>query len=355
MKYPASKMTHERGLSIVELLVSLAIGSLLIVGAVFVYSQSRTTATVSDTVARLQENARFIMSIVEPDVQLAGAFGYDNYPSDLSYAPDISINKMRQNDVKFSAAPDAAHECGTNFALDLVATVQGLDNTYTLACAAFGAGAALNTDVLIVRRASATPQPSNPAILQLYTNRITPWAQKLFIGAVPGTLTPDMVDVRDLIVDAYYVSQDSDNRPGFPSLRRKRLGLDAIGYRMIDEEIMAGVEDMQVQFGVDMGEDLDGDGAPDDDDGNGVADSTNGSVTRYVNANVAGRANMDFGQVASVRMWVRLRAEQGETGFINQTRYQYASTDFTPAANDNVRRLVVARTFYLRNSRLLRD
>src|SRR5687768_11852024 len=38
-----------RGLTLIELMVSLAIGSLLIIGAVTVYSQSRTTYRVSDT------------------------------------------------------------------------------------------------------------------------------------------------------------------------------------------------------------------------------------------------------------------------------------------------------------------
>jgi type IV pilus assembly protein PilW len=355
MKHLASKKAHERGLSMVELLVSLAIGSLLIVGAVFVYSQSRTSSTVSDTVARLQENARFIMSVMEPDVQLAGAFGYDNYPTDIVYAgaADTSIAKMRQDDVKFTAAPAAAHACGKNFALDLVATVQGLENEYTLDCAAFGTGAAPGTDVLIVRRASPTPQPANAAILQLYTNRVTP-PQKLFSGAVPGPIDPGMLDVRDLIVNVYYVSVDSDQRQNFPSLRRKWLGLDAGGnYVMNDEEIMSGVEDLQVQFGVDMGADMDGDGAVDDVDGNNVADSTNGQSTRYVNADAAGKADMAFGAVASVRMWVRVRADQGEVGFSNTTRYQYATTDFQAA--DNIRRLVASRTFYLRNSRIYRD
>jgi len=46
------------GFSLVEMLVALTIGSVLISGAVYIYSQSRKTFTVSDTVARLQDQAR---------------------------------------------------------------------------------------------------------------------------------------------------------------------------------------------------------------------------------------------------------------------------------------------------------
>jgi prepilin-type N-terminal cleavage/methylation domain-containing protein len=46
---------RQGGLSLIELLVSLTIGSMLIVGAVAVYSQSRRVSTLNDTVARLQD------------------------------------------------------------------------------------------------------------------------------------------------------------------------------------------------------------------------------------------------------------------------------------------------------------
>jgi len=54
-------MKHSRGLSLVELMVALAIGSLLIAGAVYVYSQSRNTQRVSEAVARLQEKGRYVL------------------------------------------------------------------------------------------------------------------------------------------------------------------------------------------------------------------------------------------------------------------------------------------------------
>jgi hypothetical protein len=62
----------------------------------------------------------------------------------------------------------------------------------------------------------------------------------------------------------------------------------------------------------------------------------------------AGDPLLDSAQVVSVRVWVRPRRPAGE-GFIDNRRYQYADTDFTP--DDGFRRVVMSRTIYLRNSR----
>lgn len=353
------RAARERGLSMVELLVALAIGSLLIVGAVFVYSQSRTTATLSETVARLQENARFAFALMEPDIQLAGNYGYGNQPSDIRMTDGTFVSDLQQDDTKYTkVAPSGGgqHECGANFAFDLIATVQGVEKGFGLGCAAFGAGAATDSDTLIIRRASATPVAANAEKLQLVANRLQPLNQVMFSAAAsPVTLKSNLVDVRDIMTSVYYVSKDSDARTGFPSLRRKTLQLDTTVLKdgklhMVDEEVMAGVEDLQVQFGIDMGADTDGDGKRDDTDNNGVADVVNGQVTRYVNPDDTASAKK--GQIVSVRVWLRLRADNGEVGFSNKTTYDQGTSTFV--ANDNIRRIVATRTFFLRNTRTLK-
>ena len=358
MKRATRTPIFQHGLSMVELLVALTIGSLLIVGAVFVYSQSRTTHALSETVARLQENARFALSVMEPDIQLAGNYGYDNQPSNIRWTDGTFVSDMQQSDGKVSKTglPGGVHTCGDNFSLDLIATVQGVEKGYGLKCDTWPDKDrnAANSDTLIIRRASTTVDkaPSDKKLM-LVTNRLSPMNQILFSGsAAPTALLTDYVDVRDVMTSVYYVSQDSDNRTGFPSLRRKTLQLNSSGdLDMVDEEIISGVEDLQVQFGIDMGADKNGDGVADDNDNNNVADAVNGQVARYVNPDDA--ASINFGQVVSVRLWLRLRAEQGEVGFKNTTVYDYATADFT--ANDNIRRYVATRTFFLRNTRVLRE
>lgn len=76
----------------IELLVGLAIGSFVIIGAVFVYNQSRTSYAINETQARLQENARYAFAILESDVQLAGNYGFYNIPTDFRWGDTYTPN-----------------------------------------------------------------------------------------------------------------------------------------------------------------------------------------------------------------------------------------------------------------------
>ena len=60
----------------------------------------------------------------------------------------------------------------------------------------------------------------------------------------------------DLEVGVYYVSADSTGRDGWPSLRRKRL-VGGTRPAFQDEELVAGIADLQVEFGVDDASDSD--------------------------------------------------------------------------------------------------
>ena len=98
---------------------------------------------------------------------------------------------------------------------------------------------------------------------------------------------------------------------------------------------MPGVEDMQVQFGMDTG-DYNNDGVIDTAlrDGNNIPDALNGIATRYVNSNSrpapSGRLQVD----RHVRSGCWLRAEQPETGFVDNTNYVYADRNYTPALGE---------------------
>ncbi len=348
--------SRSRGFSLVELIVAITIGSFLIIGAVFVYSQSRSSFSLNESQARLQENARYVLSVVEPEIQLAGYYGFTNTPGDFRFLdPDSGtetyISNLRQNDAAFADLPAGSQTCGDNFVTDLFMTVQGAENRYDFApngsdCAADGGGAEPNTDTLVLRRLSVETAAPDATRLQAFVSRLSPVNNVIFFDNVaPRPIVAGADEVRNLVLQAYYISQDSDGFAGLPALRRKSL---IAGPDFVDEEIMRGVEDMQVQFGVDVGDDRDGDGVPDDMGADGLADWVDGNATRYVDPE---DPILDSAQVVSVRVWFRIRAEQPETGYVNNTQYVYGSTDFT--ANDSFRRIVVSRTIQLRNARSL--
>ncbi len=316
MRRTGMSSSREGGLSLIELLVALTIGSLLIAGTVFVYVQSRNSYGVNETMARLQETARYALGVIEPDVRMSSYWGLVN-------DPELITNRTAQVDPVSAVAPGAAvNACGNNFAVDLYATVEGSDDTYALACAAGPNGNASPTsDTLTVRRVTGLPTAAAAGQLKVYTTRAV--GQLFDANVAPGPLAP-MGRVNDLIVNTYYVSVDSDERAGLPSLRRQAL---IAGPAFQDQEIVPGVEDLQIQLGIDP-------------------TGLGGTATQYVNPDDAIPLEA---QVVAVRIWILVRSENPEVGFTDNRVYTYGNrVNYTPA--DGFRRVLFSRTVQVRNS-----
>jgi type IV pilus assembly protein PilW len=66
---------RQSGLTLVELMVALAIGSFLVIGAVQIYSQSRQAFVINESIARVQETAQFAIDTIEADLRMASNWG----------------------------------------------------------------------------------------------------------------------------------------------------------------------------------------------------------------------------------------------------------------------------------------
>jgi type IV pilus assembly protein PilW len=312
------------GLTLVELMIALAVGSFLLLGAITVFVQSRNTFRVADSVARLQENARFVLDALEPDVRMAYYFGLTTRPSMIH---------GRAGPSEPSAFPFAG-DCGRNWAVHLDAAIDGSNSAYAWACSAYGSPQT-GADTLIVRRVEE--EPSAPASGRLHVHSARFQQSTLFLGEMlPENYSAATSQTHRLIVNGYYVSDTSSlSTPGnpVPSLRVKTL-ID--GPRIEDREVLPGVEDMQVQFGIDT---------------DPVGSPNRGAIDRYVNPGdpLLDAERHPEARVLAVRVWLRLRAERPEVGFADATRYAYADRDDAPL--DEYRRIVVSKTIYLRNAR----
>jgi len=354
-----------RGLTLIELLVGLTISSLIIVGTVFVYSQSRTTYALNDRAARMQEYGRFALSVLEPDLQLAGYYGFSNNSTDLRYMDgtnEIPTSQLQQDDAPPPSAPATINSCGNNFALDLISTVEGTENAYfttATGCQPPGGFAwQTGSDTLTIRRASTAAVKATKTKLQVYVNELKRSNQFIFNDEDAPGPTDARREVHDLVLHSYYVSDRSDGSASTPSLRRKVLSTDGTDPKIVDEEVLAGVEDMQVQFGIDTGDHNSAAGIDVDEDKNGIPDNPNGLVSRYVNADdVLLKTPAKGGvqaQVVAVRIWLRIRADDREPGFVDARNYDYAGINYTPAGADaGYRRIVISRTIFLRNARTI--
>lgn len=318
-----SRRARSRGVSLIELMVALTISLTLIAGAIQVYVYSRKHYEDNEGIARLQETARYALSIMESDLRMANSWGLIK-GSGFVDVPSAGFNS----------------NCGVNFAGNLMETLGGDNNGYGFACGAFGAGAVGSADTLVVRRASAIPSTVTSGRLLVCSTRTIGQLVENSAACAPAPIG----QVNDLIVNAYYIGRDEDQRPGLPTLRRWALTptKSAGSYQMAEASIVPGVEDMQIQYGIDP-------------------TGTRGTAARYVNPEEA-----TAGQIVSVRLWLLVRSETPEPDFTDDNVYEYGDRDqdtgttanlndtgaggraYAPA--DNFRRLLVSKTYQIRNS-----
>lgn len=106
--------SRSAGLTLIELMIALAIGSLLILGLVQVFSASRTAYQLSEGMSRAQENARFAMDYLQRDIRMAGHYGCVNDQSHLQTPGALTPH--------FDAAVPAAAD-----PLDFAVSIQGYE------------------------------------------------------------------------------------------------------------------------------------------------------------------------------------------------------------------------------------
>jgi type IV pilus assembly protein PilW len=99
---------ENRGLSLIEILVALAIAALLLLGLSQIFVGSKQAYSVQTAVSRSQENARFIMGYLENNVRMAGYYGCGNessignsfYNHLSATAPTLTFTQMFQRPIQ---------------------------------------------------------------------------------------------------------------------------------------------------------------------------------------------------------------------------------------------------------------
>jgi type IV pilus assembly protein PilW len=317
-------MNTRRGYGLVELMVALAIGAIVVAAALAAWLRARALGDTLEAGARLQDTAQYALSVLASDLRMAGYFGLTR----RSVTADPTL-----------AFP--ARCGGTPWLTAIDPPVAGVDDGYLAVanCAASGGGARPGTDVLLLRRASAVRMaPQRDTFAAVDHDRVLVVtghdSGRIFVPSQTGNRLPSgyatadvagqspQADTRALLVHAYYVSRDSTGARGWPALRRKVL---VAGPDVSDEEVIAGVEDLQLRFGY-------------DDDGDGDVDRYTGPT-----APPAGSTPV------AVQLCLCVVAERRDASTGDQqvpacgTRPAWTATDRHP-------RLVVSRTVALRNT-----
>lgn len=101
------KRRSAAGMSLIEVMIALAIGTVLILGMVEVFSALRASFGAAEANSRIQENSRFALEFLRRDLRMAGHFGCLNEFGHIPNTTTRPTDGSSGNFVNFFVAPGA--------------------------------------------------------------------------------------------------------------------------------------------------------------------------------------------------------------------------------------------------------
>lgn len=211
------RRSAQRGLTLIELLVALALGSLIVLAAVAALTVSRQGFLTVDASAQLRDNARFATSIIR---RLATQAAY----KDFKYASTSASSAFKVGSSAVSLVEPNIK--GFNNAAYDVQLVDGTTNTV----ATTGLN---NSDMLVVRYQMGTVTKTDG----------TEGPDQTMIDCSGATSTATAATESERMISVFYVAEDQ----GEPTLMCAWLD----GTTWKQQPLVQGVESLQLLFGVD--------------------------------------------------------------------------------------------------------
>jgi len=319
--------THNRqtGLSLVELMISLTIGLVLLLGISTLIVQQNQARSEMDKSSRQIENGRYAMQLLHDDIQLAGF--YDGY----SPASGVAIN-----------TPDSCLTTDNTANLATTGNMGWINNataTY-VPVPIYGYAAAAtdptpssclnnylpNTPVLVLRRASTSdPIPAASAVAAnaiavasgvepttyLQVSKCDTVAKPFVLGTSGYTLLEKdcttTAKVRPYIVRTYYISRCSGTTctataADIPTLKVEEF----VNGARTTVPLVDGIENIQFEYGIDTN----GDGGPDS----------------FASAPLS----TNWRNVMAVRLHILARNNETTAGYVDTKTYDLAGSSVSP-------------------------
>ncbi|HRQ64333.1 MAG TPA: PilW family protein [Xanthomonadaceae bacterium] len=360
---------RERGLSLIELMVAVLLGSLLMVGMIQIFVATKVSYMTQTGQAYLHESGRFALEYAARDVRMAGLMGCtsrNNVPV-TSYLDSVSF------EFDFSQGVRGYEYAGTapGETFPLPGDFPAVDANAGSWSPALPAGIVGNvvsgSDVLVVRSIGDAPIPlvapftsgnqvfaetvsgleigdillvTDCQQAQIFQATNISDSSNNIVGGVAGQFTPgnsSNINARGPVTNfgpgteiaristiVYYVGLGANGVPALFRMATARTG-PVVGLQA--EELVGGVESMQLLFGVDT--------------------TNNFSTDAYVPASGV----TDWNRVVAVRMALLLRTPDEYGTQVDADTYSLGGTVVNPP-NDRHQRRVFTKTIALRNRML---
>lgn len=324
---------RQRGFTLVEIMVALVLSLILTAGVVQIYLTTKQTYRLQESLSRIQENARYALATLSRDIRMAGYWGCGtqsidpddvdensvlNSKDDYFWNFDVPIEGFEGND-DGTWSPSLDGSVTSPVAGSDVLTLRSVD----------GGGATVTSDTFDV----TMPHDLKQCGIALVTNCETAVVFQITNDPASGSVEDTTVDcsapknasvvadkvdyvggdILPISTKTYYVR--TGDLSGMPGLWRRKSNEPP-------EELVEGVERLEIRYGVDT-----------DDDGR---------VESYVTAN----AVTDWAEVASINLNLLLVSVEGNVITEDQT-LEIAGTEET--FTDRRLRQVFSTTVGVRN------
>lgn len=334
---------HQIGLTLVELMVSLALGLVLLTAVSILFVQHNQHQAELDRSNRLIDNGRYAMDLLAENIRLAGYYG------------EFDLTGITPP----AALPDPCKLSGGTADLDEIRSgigfpIQAYDAANTATAAVGPASCGLTnvkpgSDILVIRRAATTataqaavPNPGNTTVYIQGTRcetdaalfRVDTNAGSLDLKGLGCAVLP-LAPVSRMLTQVYYVSTENKAGDGIPTLKVVELQTD--GTFSDPTSLVEGIELLQFSYGRDDGTI---DGAPD------AYESCAGTD-----------CDLLWDDMVSVKVYMIARNNDTSPGYADSRSYDLGpGGTYTPTGSDRqFKRQAYTQTVRLMNSALRRE
>lgn len=312
-------------MSLIELMISMTLGILIVAGMATLFMQNKNSYRQDEQIARMQEDARYALNLLVDDIELAGFWANLFDPTSITADDELTLTQ------------DCGAAAGWLYSVDQAVTAYDKpDNANAIStvfsCITAGNHQA-NTDAIAIKRlegAVTEVADLDNDTVYLQTNGVLGLLYEQDPGLTPDVVVPAPLANWKYIPKVYYVRSFADTAgDGIPTLCRYALDFDGATPTMAEECLAQGVENLQLEYGIDT-------------DADGVAN-------RYLSGPTAAQL---ASQLVSIRVNLLMRSLQEDVNYTNLKTYSVGNVDFDPP-DDGYYRRVYTTTVLLRNPRNL--
>jgi len=365
-----------RGVSLIELMIALVLGLLLVGGILQLFMGSRMTYQSTEAVARVQENGRFVMSFIEPELRAAGSSGF--CAGDIAITNHLDLADDEAELLFDASAAIAGWEYdgtgrGENYSITTLDPAASLNSWSGSADppSALAGKVVPGTDILIIRNlelqvgvtgdANATNNPQQTSVVTETDHGVPDCAIALITncaagadlfqstsggnsltkagGCTPGNVTGQSLDWSTSYAEdmqlylprtrIYFIGQDSVTEE--PGLYRMDM-VQGSGVTQT-EQLVSGIENMQVLYGLSLPASLGGDGQ---------------YVDEWLTADQVGSWNL----IIAARVSFLVRSQENVSGAAVTQTYNLAGTNISGPSDRRLRQ-AFSTTVAVRNRLLV--